>query len=91
MAVERASLVSALAEVGGGYPAGAEPVIDLPLVDLTDAQLVDLAEDTGAPMHAFWPCAGAGGVPCETCAGCRRWRAAFAEAGVAWPWVAVPA
>ncbi|MHC4273959.1 MAG: 7-cyano-7-deazaguanine synthase [Planctomycetota bacterium] len=87
LAVERASLVSALVEISGGQQAGAEMVIDLPLVDLTDAQLVDLAEDAGAPMHAFWPCAGAGGLPCETCAGCRRWQAAFAEAGVAWPWV----
>jgi hypothetical protein len=91
LAVERASLVSALVEISGGQPAGTELVIDLPLADLTDAQLVDLAEDAGAPMHAFWPCAGAGGLPCETCAGCRRWQAAFAEAGVAWPWVAATA
>ena len=88
-AVERASLVSALAEIGGGQPAGAELVIDLPLVDLTDAQLADLAEDGGAPMHGFWPCAAGGDVPCGACAGCRRWRSAFTEAGVAWPWATV--
>ena len=85
-AVERASLVSALAEIGGEQPAGAELVIDLPLVDLTDAQLADLAEDGGAPMHGFWPCAAGGDVPCGACAGCRRWRSAFTEAGVTWPW-----
>jgi 7-cyano-7-deazaguanine synthase in queuosine biosynthesis len=88
-AVERASLVSALAEVGGSQ--GTELVIDLPLVDLTEAQLADLAEDGGAPMHGFWPCAAGGDVPCGTCTGCRRWRQAFSEAGVAWPWVAVTA
>ncbi|MHC4709749.1 MAG: 7-cyano-7-deazaguanine synthase [Planctomycetota bacterium] len=88
-AVERASLVAALAEIGGGQPAGAELVIDLPLVDLTDAQLADLAEDGGAPMHGFWPCAAGGDVPCGACAGCRRWRSAFTEAGVPWPWAAV--
>jgi hypothetical protein len=91
LAVERASLVSALAETGGGHAAGAELVIDLPLVDLADAQLADLAEDAGAPMHAFWPCEGGGDLPCETCAACRRWRAAFDEAGVAWPWAAIAA
>jgi hypothetical protein len=92
LAVERASLVSALVEIAGApTTGGTELVIDLPLVELTDAQLVDLAEDAGAPMHAFWPCAGAGDQPCEACPGCRRWRAAFAEAGVGWPWVPVPA
>ena len=91
LAVERASLVSALAEIDGGQPARQELVIDLPLVDLTDAQLADLAEDEGAPMHAFWPCSGAGDLPCGACPGCRRWRAAFAEAGVAWPWMPVAA
>jgi len=88
-AVERASLVAALTEIGGGQPAGRELVIDLPLVDLTDAQLADLAEDGGAVMHGFWPCAAGGDAPCGVCAGCRRWRSAFAEAGVAWPWAAV--
>jgi hypothetical protein len=88
-AVERASLVAALAEIGGGQPAGPELVIDLPLVDLTDAQLADLAEDGGAVMHGFWPCAAGGDAPCGVCAGCRRWRSAFAEAGVSWPWAAV--
>jgi hypothetical protein len=88
-AVERASLVAALAEIGGGQPAGAELVIDLPLVDLTDAQLADLAEDGGAAMHGFWPCASGGDAPCGVCAGCRRWWSAFTEAGVSWPWAAV--
>jgi hypothetical protein len=89
LVMERASLVSALVEVAGGT--GADLVIDLPLADLTEAQLADLAEDAGAPMHAFWPCDAGGDLPCETCAGCRRWRAAFDEAGVVWPWLAVSA
>jgi hypothetical protein len=91
LAVERASLVSALFEVSGDHRAAGEMTIDLPLVDLTAAQLADLAEDTGAPLHAFWPCEGAGSVPCDTCGSCRKWRSAFAEAGVPWPWVPVGA
>ena len=67
-------------------------VIDLPLVDLTDERLVDLADDGGAPMRAFQPCSASGGstaTPCEQCDGCRRWHAAFDAAGVAWPWTTV--
>lgn len=65
------------------------PVIEMPVVDLSDGELVDLGEDAGAPMRAFWPCmlpGEAGAEPCGRCAGCRRWSAAFAHAGVAWPW-----
>jgi hypothetical protein len=87
LAVERATLVSALFDVSGEQRSVAEMAIDLPLVDLTGAQVADLAEDTGAPLHAFWPCDGVGSVPCATCGGCRQWRSAFAEAGVPWPWV----
>jgi hypothetical protein len=90
-AVERANLVAALAELDGRAGAATELVIDLPLVDLADQALVDLAEDSGAPMHAFWPCSAAGDFPCRKCAGCQRWRAAFTAAGVGWPWAEVPA
>jgi hypothetical protein len=84
--VERANLVTALAGGSGPDGAGGELVIDLPVVDLDDEQLVDLAEDGGAPLQAFWPCDGNAKRPCEVCPGCRRWRDAFDAAGVAWPW-----
>ena len=85
-AVDRANQVAALAATGG------EPsslVVDLPLIDLTDPQVVDLADDTGAPLRAFWPCERAGPEPCGSCPGCTRWLGAFREAGVTWPWSAV--
>jgi len=64
--------------------------IDLPLVDLEDDELADLAADAGVPLDAFWPCDGdgavAGGDPCGRCPGCRRWQAAFGRRGLSWPW-----
>lgn len=43
-----------------GTSGGRAMVIDLPLVDLDDEQVVDLADDAGAPLRAFWPCETAG-------------------------------
>jgi hypothetical protein len=91
-AVQRASLVADVVQVGAGGTSTRRLVIDLPLVDLTDERLVDLADDGGAPMRAFQPCTANGGstaTPCERCDGCRRWQAAFDAAGVAWPWITV--
>ena len=89
-AVQRANLVADVVQVGAGGTSTRRLVIDLPLVDLTDERLVDLADEGGAPMRAFQPCSAGGGTttaPCERCDGCRRWRAAFDAAGVAWPWI----
>jgi len=71
--VDRALAVAELADATAAADAAARPagasaarpggslVIDLPLVDLADEQVVDLAEDCGAPLRAFWPCESAGG------------------------------
>ncbi len=91
LAVQRASMVADLADLDARTTAAERVVIDLPLVDLTDTQLVDLAEDAGAPMRSFGPCDGDGAEPCRRCEGCRRWLAAFDAAGVPWPWAAITA
>jgi hypothetical protein len=137
--VDRALAVAELADAAAAADAvtvragasaarpGATLVIDLPLVDLADEQVVDLADECGAPLRAFWPCESAGspahsavgggrapsggrgqarsggegrglapsgggrGVdePCGACGGCDRWRRAFHECGLPWPWAAV--
>ena len=92
-AVLRANLVADVVEVGAGPGAAGRLAIDLPLVDLTDHRLVELAEEGGAPMRAFWPCDSGGSPPrhpCHGCEGCRRWTSAFETAGSPWPWTAVP-
>ncbi len=86
-AVSRAAAVQA--QIGIEPGAGGWPVIDLPIVELTDKQLVGLAEDTGAPMRSFWPCDGDGESPCGSCPSRQRLLRAFDEAGVPWPWVAL--
>jgi 7-cyano-7-deazaguanine synthase in queuosine biosynthesis len=85
-ALERALGVASLAAA-----AGRELLVDLPLVDLTDRQLVEIADDCGAPMLACWPCEGDEPEPCGRCAACMRWTSAFHEAGVPWPWSHAPA
>jgi len=116
--VDRALAVAELADAtadAAARPGGASAsrpggslIIDLPLVDLADEQVVDLADDCGAPLRAFWPCesvtghapsgggggaggqapSGGGGEPCGACGGCDRWRRAFHECGLPWPWAA---
>ncbi len=88
-AVDRATALADLVAVSP--PAGAgrrrcDIAIDLPVVDLDDDQIVDILDDAGAPPDLFWPCDLGGGEPCGACAGCERWKAAFAVRGVPGPW-----
>lgn len=86
-ALERAATISLLTASSGFSNTLSRAVgIDMPLIDLNDVQLVDLAEDAGAPMNAWWPCDGVSHEPCEACHQCQRWREAFESAGVEWPW-----
>ena len=92
-AVDTATCIMELAEAeveSGERRQGRGITIDLPLVDLTEAQVVDLADDAGAPMRGFWPCQEGGAEPCGRCGECRRWSAGFAEVGLPWPWARTP-
>lgn len=84
-ALNRAMAVTRLLEYTG---AERSLVIDLPLVDLTDAELIELADDAGAPLDQCWPCANSSDQPCASCPECERWQRAFEELGVPWPWKA---
>jgi hypothetical protein len=87
IAVDRANTVAALADLGGE---AATVAIELPLVDLDDQQLVELVEETGAPLRAFWPCLGGDPRPCRKCTECQRWQEAFEALRQPWPWDAAP-
>jgi len=80
--VDRADAVAALAEMdsddSGNHETSA-PVIELPVVDFSDEQLVDVIEDAGVPREAFFP-GEPGGDEYE------RWQRAFEALGIAWPW-----
>ncbi|MEE9128829.1 MAG: 7-cyano-7-deazaguanine synthase [Phycisphaerales bacterium] len=84
--VQRANLVVALAEIGAQKNS---LMIGVPLIDLGETQIVDLAIDQGVLGVAFWPCeTGTQDMPCGTCAECRRWSAGFDGRGQPWPWAA---
>lgn len=86
IAVERANLVVALAETG---QTASSLMIDLPLVDLSEKQIVDLGDNQGMLDQSFWPCEGGQKAPCGKCIDCRRWAKGFESAGQPWPWAAV--
>ena len=65
--------------------------VSLPVVDLADAQLADLADDLGVPPRDFWPCERTAQEPCGSCPECVRWQSAFDEMGLNWPWEPVGA
>ncbi len=91
VAVDRANTMAALIDGGAlfavsGGSQTAAPIIDLPVVDLTDPQLVEILADCGGPLGMFWPCQTDQDEPCGTCLNCRRWHNAYEAAGVDWPW-----
>jgi 7-cyano-7-deazaguanine synthase in queuosine biosynthesis len=65
---------------------GSTVALTLPVVDLSDDQLVDLADDLGTPIHDFWPCERSAEEPCGGCHECIRWQTAFDQTGIIWPW-----
>lgn len=87
-ALERAMLIVDVIEVERETP---QLAIDLPIAERSDVELVELTLDLGAPLTSFWPCETGGEVSCGECVGCRRWLAAFDEAGIDWPQAAAGA
>jgi hypothetical protein len=64
--------------------------IDLPIVELTDRQLLELIDDAGIPIALAWPCERGGEEPCTICQSCRRWLIACDDLGLGWPWAKAP-
>ncbi len=72
-ALDRARLVERLVTLDS--PPGAELRIETPLLDLSDAQIAELARDLDAPLETAWWCRKSGPAPCGRCGSCRRWEA----------------
>ena len=89
-AADCATTVGHLAQIGWETSSEARPdaelVIELPLVDLDEKQVLDLVDDCGAPLAAFWPCDVKENEPCGKCDGCNQWQRAFHARGLPWPW-----
>ena len=65
---------------------------EVPLLDLTPAQVLDLTANLGAPLGASWPCEEDAEQPCGSCASCQLWIEASRASGRPLPWAgaAVP-
>jgi len=61
------------------------PAIEMPLLELTDQQLIELGTQLGVPWELAWTCMLAQDRPCMTCQPCRHRHAAFESAGIADP------
>ena len=61
------------------------PAIEMPLLELTDQQLVELGSQLGAPWELAWTCSLGQERPCMVCQPCRRRHTAFEAAGVVDP------
>ncbi|MBI1336057.1 MAG: hypothetical protein GC164_03740 [Phycisphaera sp.] len=62
-----------------------QPLVQTPLLELTDRQLVELGVQQDVPWEKAWSCQMAGTKPCKSCETCRRRKAAFIAAGVVDP------
>lgn len=58
------------------------PLIEAPLLEFTDRQVVELGAQLGVSWYLGRSCLGGVERPCRTCAACRRRAAAFEEAGL---------
>jgi len=78
---EQVILLRQITELAGCTP----PKIDMPLLELTDRQIIELGEQLGASWELAWSCQSDGEKPCLRCGHCQRRAAAFESAGVVDP------
>jgi 7-cyano-7-deazaguanine synthase len=55
----------------------------MPILDMTDRQLVELGGQMNVPWAMSWSCLHAGDLPCGGCQACIRRAQGFKEAGIA--------
>jgi 7-cyano-7-deazaguanine synthase in queuosine biosynthesis len=58
------------------------PAFEIPLLELTDAQLIELGSHMQLPWELAWTCLLPGSQACRLCPACRRRRAAFDALGL---------
>ncbi|MBI1371134.1 MAG: hypothetical protein GC162_21090 [Planctomycetes bacterium] len=60
----------------------ADLVIETPLLEMTDKQLVEIGHQMDVPWQMARSCEGKAATPCGHCAGCNKRHAAFTEAAI---------
>ena len=81
-ATEQALLCGHLVNAEEPFEDRTAPRVVTPLLEMTDAQVVELGAQLGVDWRLAWSCSRGGERACGACPGCRRRRAAFDKAGV---------
>ena len=84
------SLVEHLTGLAHCSHPGSSLEIELPLLDLSPTQVLELGASLGTPFQASWPCEAAGTQTCHQCDGCLIWIEASERSGRALPWISQP-
>lgn len=84
-ATELAILATHLAEAELDFAGRPTPVLETPLAEFTDKQVIELGGQLEAPWTLAWSCVGHADAPCQTCEPCRRRHHAFEAAGIVDP------
>ena len=77
-ATEQVLLLDHLADLEG-VPM---PQIEMPLVDMTDKQVIELGSQLDVPWQIGWSCLTQNPKPCRACPSCLKRRQAFRSAGL---------
>lgn len=77
---EQATLVQHIAELEFD---GDLPPLDMPILDMSDRQLIELGGQMSVPWQMSWSCRQAGEQACGGCEACIRRTRGFKEAGIA--------
>ncbi|HAI10314.1 MAG TPA: hypothetical protein DCM28_01330 [Phycisphaerales bacterium] len=77
---EQTTLVQHIAELEFD---GELPPLDMPILDMSDRQLIELGGQMDVPWQMSWSCRQAGEQPCGGCEACIRRSRGFRQAGIA--------
>ncbi len=64
------------------------PMVQTPLLELSDRQVLEVGHRLKTPFHLAWSCQSHALSPCRNCQGCRRRKAAFDALGLEDVWQA---
>jgi 7-cyano-7-deazaguanine synthase in queuosine biosynthesis len=83
--VSRAAEMIVLAQHLAQLELPSVPQIETPLLELDDAEVIELGQQLQVPWTLAWSCDHGGDQPCGACHGCRSRKSAFESAGAVDP------
>jgi hypothetical protein len=83
--IERITELALLAQQIAQVEYGSKARVETPLLELTDAELIELGLQMEVPFDRSWSCQRGAALPCGQCKGCEARRLAFEAVGLADP------